>query len=79
MFSEQKCCLLDFIFALKFFTDDHLNLLYVGFDSDLNLWATSKTKSHKRKKLRKLADRPKARAPPQRTRLLKKQGSAVTR
>ncbi|XP_028396533.1 small G protein signaling modulator 1-like [Dendronephthya gigantea] len=49
----------------------------IGFDSDLNLWATSKTKTRKKKKLRKLADRPKTRPPPQR--LVKKRGTEMTR
>ncbi|CAB4039206.1 Hypothetical predicted protein, partial [Paramuricea clavata] len=47
------------------------------FDSDLNLWATSKLKLPRKKKLRKLADRPKSRPAPQR--LVKKQGAAITR
>ena len=52
--------------------------IFLGFDSDLNLWATSKTKSTKKKKLRKLAERPKSRqTPPQR--LVKRQGAAMTR
>ena len=50
----------------------------IGFDSDLNLWATSKKKSSKKKKLRKLAERPKSRhTAPQR--FIKKQGASMTR